>query len=48
MGIELIAEGVEELSQSDWLCAAGVLEAQGWLFAKAMPAEDFLNWLDTR
>ncbi len=48
MGIELIAEGVEEHSQGDWLCAAGVLEAQGWLFAKAMPAEDFLNWLDTR
>lgn len=48
MGIELIAEGVEEPSQSDWLRAAGVLEAQGWLYAKAMPAEDFLNWLGAR
>jgi diguanylate cyclase (GGDEF)-like protein/PAS domain S-box-containing protein len=43
MGMELIAEGVERQQQSDWLHDAGVLEAQGWLFAKAMPADEFLN-----
>lgn len=48
MDLQLIAEGVEELSQSDWLRAAGVREAQGWLFAKAMPADHFLSWLRAR
>lgn len=45
MGMELIAEGVERLEQSDWLREAGVKEAQGWLFARAMPADEFLSWL---
>lgn len=45
MGMELIAEGVERKEQSDWLLQAGVPEAQGWLFAKAMPAEEFLKWV---
>ncbi len=45
MGMALIAEGVEHHDQSNWLRDAGVLEAQGWLFAKAMPADEFLNWV---
>jgi EAL domain-containing protein (putative c-di-GMP-specific phosphodiesterase class I) len=45
MGMALIAEGVEHHDQSHWLRNAGVLEAQGWLFAKAMPADEFLNWV---
>ena len=48
MDLELIAEGVEEVGQSDWLRAAGVSEAQGWLFARAMPADEFLSWLGAR
>lgn len=47
MGMELLAEGVEHPVQSEWLRIAGVPEAQGWLYAKAMPAEEFLNWLPT-
>jgi EAL domain-containing protein (putative c-di-GMP-specific phosphodiesterase class I) len=47
MSMELIAEGVESRDQRDWLLGIGVPEAQGWLFAKAMPAEEFLNWLVT-
>jgi EAL domain-containing protein (putative c-di-GMP-specific phosphodiesterase class I) len=47
MNMELIAEGVERDDQRDWLLEAGVPEAQGWLFAKAMPAEEFLGWLAT-
>ena len=46
MSMELIAEGVEQPEQRDWLVSAGVLEAQGWLFGKAMAAEDFLQWLE--
>ncbi|MCF8206719.1 MAG: EAL domain-containing protein [Methylotenera sp.] len=45
MGMELIAEGVERQEQSEWLREAGVMEAQGWLFARAMPADEFLIWL---
>ena len=48
MDLELIAEGVEEVGQSDWLRAAGVSEAQGWLFARAMPADEFLSGLGAR
>ena len=47
MSMELIAEGVERRDQRDWLLDIGVPEAQGWLFAKAMPAEEFLTWLVT-
>jgi len=46
MSMELIAEGVEREEQRAWLVDAGVLEAQGWLFGKAMPAHEFLQWLD--
>jgi sensor c-di-GMP phosphodiesterase-like protein len=42
----LIAEGVEREEQREWLVNSGVLEAQGWLFGKAMPAHEFLQWLD--
>lgn len=45
LGLELIAEGVEDRAQRDWLYAVGVHEAQGWLFAKAMPAQEFECWL---
>lgn len=47
MSMELIAEGVEHHDQREWLLHAGVPEAQGWLFAKAMPAAEFLKWLPT-
>ncbi|MBY0235752.1 MAG: EAL domain-containing protein, partial [Burkholderiaceae bacterium] len=48
LGLELIAEGVEDERQRDWLLHLGVSEAQGWLFARAMSAPDFLAWLRTR
>lgn len=47
MSLELIAEGVEHHDQREWLLHAEVPEAQGWLFAKAMPAAEFLKWLST-
>lgn len=48
LGLELIAEGVEDERQRDWLLHLGVSEAQGWLFARAMSAPDFLAWLRAR
>lgn len=45
MSMELIAEGVEHEEQREWLVNAGVLEAQGWFYGKAMPAQKFLHWL---
>jgi diguanylate cyclase (GGDEF)-like protein/PAS domain S-box-containing protein len=48
LGLDLIAEGVEDDRQKDWLMQLGVIEAQGCLFAPAMSAPDFLGWLSAR
>jgi diguanylate cyclase (GGDEF)-like protein/PAS domain S-box-containing protein len=47
MGLELLAEGVMDPAQREFLLAAGVPEAQGWLFAAAMPEPEFLAWIQT-
>jgi diguanylate cyclase (GGDEF)-like protein len=41
----LVAEGVEEVSQQAFLQRYGCHSAQGWLYGKAMPQEDFENQL---
>ncbi|AZP12633.1 sensor domain-containing protein [Undibacterium parvum] len=41
LGLKVVAEGVESASQSEILSAAGCDFAQGYLFAKPMPAEQF-------
>jgi len=48
LGLELIAEGVEDERQREWLAHIGLPEAQGWLFAKAMSGPDYLGWLASR
>lgn len=48
LGLELIAEGVEEEDQRQWLANLGFKEAQGWFFAKAMSGVDFMHWLADR
>lgn len=48
LGLELIAEGVEDERQRDWLARVGVQEAQGWLFARAMSGPALLDWLGAR
>ena len=43
--LKTIAEGVETPEQVSWLYKRGVQFCQGWLFAKAMPAREFMQWL---
>ena len=41
LGLKVIAEGVETIQQRDLLAAYGCDYAQGWLYSKAVPAEEF-------
>jgi len=45
LGIEPLAEGVEQEEQREFLAAAGCPRMQGYLFGKAMPAEEFVRLL---
>ncbi|MBQ1783749.1 MAG: EAL domain-containing protein [Gammaproteobacteria bacterium] len=40
LNLKVVAEGVETQQQADYLTAAGVLLHQGWLYARAMPADE--------
>ncbi|KAF1045324.1 MAG: putative cyclic di-GMP phosphodiesterase PdeB [Herbaspirillum frisingense] len=44
LNLFIVAEGVEHQEQADYLAAGGVDFVQGWLYAKAMPAGDFLAY----
>lgn len=41
LGVSIIAEGVERQEQADYLRSNGVTLAQGWLYSRAMPADEF-------
>ncbi|HYC37365.1 MAG TPA: EAL domain-containing protein [Usitatibacter sp.] len=45
LGITSIAEGVDRLDQLELLRSRGCVEAQGYLFARAMPASQVATWL---
>jgi EAL domain-containing protein (putative c-di-GMP-specific phosphodiesterase class I) len=45
LGIEVLAEGVEEIYQSDILKKIGCTEAQGFLYARPMPLDELMAWL---
>jgi sensor c-di-GMP phosphodiesterase-like protein len=44
LSLEVIAEGVETADQADWQESHGVKYGQGWRYAKAMPAEQFVRY----
>jgi len=46
LGMTIVAEGVETEAQADYLAARGCTLAQGWLFGKPMPFDQYLAWLD--
>jgi diguanylate cyclase (GGDEF)-like protein len=48
LGLVVVAEGVETTDQLTWLRSHGCEEAQGWLFSRAVPADEFLAQLSPR
>lgn len=46
LGLSTIAEGVEKREQASYMLKLGCDEAQGYLFAKPMPYEQLLEFLD--
>ena len=44
----MIAEGVEEQYQVDFLKQHGVFNIQGYFYGKPMPLEEFKAWLEQR
>ena len=41
--LSVVAEGVETEDQADFLRTHGCAEMQGWLFSRALPAQEFEN-----
>ncbi|WP_425216338.1 EAL domain-containing protein [Tumidithrix helvetica] len=48
LGLTIVAEGIETETQYQYLKDRGVSYGQGWLFARAMPFEDFERFLQAQ
>jgi diguanylate cyclase (GGDEF)-like protein len=46
LGLQTVAEGVEDADTWEQLCALGCDSAQGYFLARPMPVEAFNSWLD--
>ncbi len=47
LGVTVVAEGVEDEATMDMLVEYGCDAAQGYLYSKAVPANDLLEWLES-
>ncbi len=48
LGLRVVAEGVENEAILNQLCKLGCDQAQGYLFSKAVSADDFTAWISTQ
>jgi EAL domain-containing protein (putative c-di-GMP-specific phosphodiesterase class I) len=46
LDVDVVAEGVEQMEQLDLVRDLGCRRAQGYLFARPMPAAELPGWLD--
>ncbi|QSB13649.1 EAL domain-containing protein [Natronosporangium hydrolyticum] len=46
LGLRVVAEGVEDAQTCQQLADAGCHVAQGWYYARPMPADELLPWLE--
>jgi EAL domain-containing protein (putative c-di-GMP-specific phosphodiesterase class I) len=47
LGLQTVAEGVEDHATWDQLAQLGCDDAQGYFLAKPMPPNEFLSWLES-
>jgi EAL domain-containing protein (putative c-di-GMP-specific phosphodiesterase class I) len=47
LGMEVVAEGVEDQADWDFVCKTGCDIAQGYFIARPMPAADLPAWIQT-
>jgi EAL domain-containing protein (putative c-di-GMP-specific phosphodiesterase class I) len=48
IGVQALAEGVENQQVHDFVTSAGITYAQGYLYSPAMPEVEFWNWVRER